>query len=174
MGAFLEVYFRSSRRIRVSVSSLFQEVDMEKIRQLKFARNLRANQTSAELKLWSQLRRRGLDGYRFNRQFAVGPFIVDFVCREKALVVEVDGATHGEAQEVSYDEKRTAFLTSQGFRIYRVGNNDVYENLDGVLDGILMALQAAENKFQRKAPIALRALPQQVGEDLAQPPPSTS
>ena len=110
---------------------------MERIRQLKFARNLRANQTSAELKLWYQLRRRGLGGYRFNRQFAVGPFVVDFACREKALVVEVDGATHGETHEVSYDEKRTAFLMSQGFRIYRVGNNDVYENLDGVLDGIL-------------------------------------
>jgi very-short-patch-repair endonuclease len=78
----------------------------------------------------------------------------------KALVVEVDGATHGETHEISYDEKRTAFLMSQGYLVHRVGNNDIYENLDGVLDGILLALHAAESKFQRKAPIALRALPQ--------------
>jgi very-short-patch-repair endonuclease len=138
---------------------------MEHIRQLKFARGLRANQTSAELKLWAQLRRRGLGGHRFNRQFAIGPYVVDFVCRERAFVVEVDGATHGDVSDIKYDEKRTAFLMSQGFAIYRVGNNDIYENLAGVLEGLLSALQKAECKFQRKTPIALRALPQQVGED---------
>jgi very-short-patch-repair endonuclease len=144
---------------------------MDHIRHLKFARHLRGNQTSAELKLWARLRRRGLSDYRFNRQFAIGPYIVDFVCREKALVVEVDGATHGETHEISYDEKRTAFLTSRGFTVFRVSNIDVYENLDGVLDGILFALRATENKFQRKAPIALRALPQQVGEEDVDRPP---
>jgi very-short-patch-repair endonuclease len=59
---------------------------MERIRHVKFARNLRGNQTSAELKLWARLRRRGLGDYRFNRQFAIGSYIVDFVCREKRLL----------------------------------------------------------------------------------------
>ena len=139
---------------------------MEKTRRLKFARHLRANQTSAELKLWSQLRRRGLGRYRFNRQFAVGPFVVDFVCREKALVVEVDGATHGDRSDVAFDEKRTQFLIANGYQVVRVSNIDIYENMEGVLDGILVALLAAESKFQRKAPIALRALSQRVGERL--------
>ncbi len=138
---------------------------MEKTRHLNFARNLRANQTSAELKLWSQLRRRRVGGYRFNRQFAIGPYVVDFVCREKALVIEVDGATHGDTHEISYDKKRTAFLMSQGYQMFRVNNVDVYENLDGVLNGILLALERSENAFRRKGPIALRALPQQVGEE---------
>jgi very-short-patch-repair endonuclease len=153
------------RRILRAIPSWLQEDAMDKIRPLKFARNLRAQQTSAELKLWGCLRRRGLGGFRFNRQFRVGTYVVDFVCREKALVVEVDGATHGQGHEIKHDAVRTAFLMSQGYQVHRVNNNDVYENLDGVLYGILIALEKAQNVFQRKAPIALRALPQQVGEE---------
>jgi very-short-patch-repair endonuclease len=138
---------------------------MEKTRALTFARNLRSNQTSAELKLWASLRRRGLGGYRFNRQVTIGLYIADFVCREKALVVEVDGDTHGDRLKIQHDYKRTIFLRTQGYQVFRVNNIDVYENLTGVLDALLGALEAAESAFQRKAPIALRALPQQVGEE---------
>ncbi len=138
---------------------------MENIRPLNFARNLRKNQTSAELKLWGAIRKRGLGGYRFNRQYAIGPFVADFVCREKALIVEVDGATHGERNEIRYDERRANFLMSKGFTVFRCTNTDIYENLSGVLDGLLSRLQSLPNTFQRKAPIALRALPQQVGEE---------
>lgn len=138
---------------------------MDNIRQLKFARQLRTHQTSAELKLWGSLRRRGVGGFRFNRQFRIGPYVADFVCREKAFVVEVDGATHGDRRDARHDERRTAFLLSQGFQVYRVGNVDIYESLEGVLNGILLALEAAPSAFQRKAPIPpCGVLPQQVGE----------
>jgi very-short-patch-repair endonuclease len=86
---------------------------MDKIRPLIFARNLRKNQSSAEQKLWSHLRRRGVGGFRFNRQFRIGPYVVDFLCREKAVVVEVDGATHGEKHELTYDAARTVFAVSR-------------------------------------------------------------
>lgn len=154
------------RRILLFISSYLQEDVMDKIKPLTFARHLRADQTSAELKLWWCSRRRGVGGFRFNRQFRIAPYVVDFVCREKAFIVEVDGATHGERHEVKHDEKRTEFLVSLGFQVYRVGNVDVYENLECVLDGILMALNSAPSAFQRKAPIPpLGVLPQQVGED---------
>jgi very-short-patch-repair endonuclease len=147
------------RRILSFISSYLQEDAMDKIRPLQFARNLRTHQTSAEAKLRWSLRRRGLGGFRFNRQLRMGPYVADFVCREKGLVVEVDGATHGERRELNHDAKRSAFLVAQGYQVYRVGNVDVYENLSGVLDGILMALETAPNAFQRKAPSPLRGTP---------------
>jgi very-short-patch-repair endonuclease len=121
-------------------------------RQLTFARNLRSEQTSAELKLWYHLRRRGISGLRFNRQFSVGPYIVDFICREKAFIIEVDGATHVDQMDVERDRTRTAFLISQGFQVYRVNNIDIYENIEGVLDGLLLALEQVPSKFARKGP----------------------
>lgn len=109
---------------------------------LKRARNLRREQTSAERRLWGYLRDRRLGGFKFNRQVPVGPFIADFLCSEAKLIVEVDGATHGADHEIHYDEKRTAFLIAQGFRVVRCSNDEVYHHLVAVLDGILMALGA--------------------------------
>jgi very-short-patch-repair endonuclease len=108
---------------------------------LKRARNLRNNQTEAERKLWGYLRDKRLQGYKFNRQVPVGTYIVDFLCAEAKLIVEVDGATHGDAHEVAYDERRTAFLNEQGYRVMRCFNADVFENLNGVLDTILIMLE---------------------------------
>ena len=106
---------------------------MQKTRPLQFARQLRHNQTLAETKLWGCLRKRSLGGYRFNRQVSVGPYFVDFLCREKALVIEVDGATHGELSEIKHDARRTAFLAAQGLEVCRINNEDIYKNLSGVL-----------------------------------------
>jgi very-short-patch-repair endonuclease len=108
---------------------------------LKRARNLRNNQTEAERKLWGYLRDKRLQGHKFNRQVPVGTYIVDFLCAEAKLIVEVDGATHGDAHEVAYDERRTAFLNEQGYRVMRCFNADVFENLNGVLDTILIMLE---------------------------------
>ena len=108
---------------------------------LKRARSLRRNQTEAETRLWGYLRNKSLQGFKFNRQVPIGPFIVDFMCHQAMLVVEVDGATHGEDDETKYDERRTAFLNEQGYRVMRCYNADVFENLSGVLDTILIALQ---------------------------------
>jgi very-short-patch-repair endonuclease len=118
------------------------------------ARQLRREQTAAEIKLWGALRKRSLSGHKFMRQAQIGNYIVDFLCREKALVVEVDGATHGSQDEMKYDAKRTAFLEAQGFQVYRVGNIDIYENLEGSLDGILNALESRESLFKTRSPLS--------------------
>ena len=98
------------------------------------SRELRANATEAERKLWTCLGSRKLNGARFNRQFPVGQFICDFVCREKRLVIEIDGGQH--AANTEYDERRTRFLQSQGYRVIRFWNSDVIDNLEGVLSVI--------------------------------------
>src|SRR5437588_12538507 len=101
-------------------------------------RRLRSNQTDAERKLWFALRDRRLGGYKFVRQEAIGPLIVDFVCREKLLVIEVDGGQHSESKR---DVRRDAYLTSEGYRVLRFWNNDVLTNHEGVLLTMLAALQ---------------------------------
>ena len=101
------------------------------------ARQLRRGQTDAEGVLWRQLRARRLAGYRFRRQHPIGPYVVDFVCLEAKLVIEVDGASH---EDQTRDERRDRDLALRGYRSIRVWNNDVYESLDGVVDLILDSL----------------------------------
>ncbi len=102
------------------------------------ARRLRANMTDAERKLWHSLRQRQLLGCRFRRQVVIGGFIVDFVCLESRLVIEVDGGQHcGSAADVNRDE----VLTRNGFRVMRFWNNEVIDNLIGVLEVIARALR---------------------------------
>src|ERR1700754_2722660 len=104
---------------------------------VRVERKLRSNQTDAERKLWFALRDRRLSGFKFVRQEAIGPFIVDFVCRDKRLVVEVDGGQHADSAK---DAARDAFLAGEGYRVMRFWNNDVLSNRDGVLTVILEAL----------------------------------
>jgi very-short-patch-repair endonuclease len=103
------------------------------------ARNLRANSTKAELRLWRQLRARSLMGHKFVRQEPIGPFIVDFVCREQRLVIEVDGGQHATDKR---DAVRDRWLAGQHYRVLRFWNNDVLGNMDGVLEMIAAALPA--------------------------------
>jgi very-short-patch-repair endonuclease len=105
------------------------------------ARGLRSAQTESEKRLWGYLRDRRLNGHKFVRQEPVGPFFADFLCRERKLIVEVDGATHSEVHEVAYDARRTVFLEGKGFRVLRVQSADVFQNLNDVLDMILLALE---------------------------------
>lgn len=98
-------------------------------------RFLRQNSTGAEKCLWQHLRNRRLAGWKFRRQTPIGPYVVDFVCQEQKLIVEVDGGHH-EAQAED-DKLRTAWLESQGFRVIRFWNNEVMTNLDGVIAVIL-------------------------------------
>ena len=104
---------------------------------IKFARLLRNNPTDAESKLWYFLSRKNL-GVKFRRQAPIGKYIVDFVCYEKGLVVEVDGSQHFESIK---DHVRDAWLKSQGFSILRFWDNQVLENPDGVTDKIFERLQ---------------------------------
>ena len=102
-------------------------------------RKLRSAHTDAERKLWYALRDRRLGGFKFVRQEAIGPFIVDFICREQRLIIEVDGGQHAESAK---DAARDARLTAEGYRVMRFWNNDVLKNREGVLLTILDALNA--------------------------------
>ena len=104
------------------------------------ARTLRKAETQAEIILWQALRARRLGNHKFVRQLSIGPYFADFACREHKFIIEVDGATHGSESEIEHDETRTAFLMSQGWRIHRVWNQDVFTNLIGVCDSILLRL----------------------------------
>lgn len=116
------------------------------------SKHLRANMTKAEVVLWSQLKSRKLNGHRFNRQQPIGAYIADFVCRAHMLVVEVDGATHSTDEELAHDLRRTKFLHAKGWQILRIGNLDIYENLDGVLEAIACKLPPPSAK--RSPPLA--------------------
>ncbi|MCW5751814.1 MAG: endonuclease domain-containing protein [Alphaproteobacteria bacterium] len=103
------------------------------------ARALRASSTEAERRLWFALRDRRLGGHKFRRQVVIGRFIADFLCPAHRLVVELDGGQHGEG--AARDAARTAWLEARGYRVLRFWNNDVLENMEGVLVRILAALQ---------------------------------
>ena len=99
------------------------------------ALNLRKSMTDAERVLWYNLRDRRLGGWKFRRQHAVGPFIVDFVCLEKKLVIEVDGGQHAEM--IVQDDNRTEYLSKSGYRVVRFWNNQVLQETEAVLQVIL-------------------------------------
>ena len=105
-----------------------------------YARTLRRRQTDAERRLWARLRDRRLLGVKFSRQVPIGPYIVDFCCRELRLVVELDGGQH--AIREAYDAERTAFLERLGYRVLRFWDNDALANTEGVLIRIVEALAA--------------------------------
>ncbi|HEX7777068.1 MAG TPA: endonuclease domain-containing protein [Parvibaculum sp.] len=107
-------------------------------RNITRARGLRANQTDAEKRLWSRLRNRALSGFKFKRQIPIGPYIVDFLCEEHRLVVELDGGQHDE--RAAKDAMRTQYLEGQRYRVIRFWNNDALANTEGVLTMILDAL----------------------------------
>jgi very-short-patch-repair endonuclease len=104
----------------------------------RFAVELRHNLTAAERKLRTHLRNDRL-GVNFRRQHAIGPYIADFCCVEKKLILELDGAHHLE--QAVYDAERTAFLESQGYRVLRFWNKEVLSDLDGVMWRILDMLK---------------------------------
>ena len=103
------------------------------------ARSLRQDMTDAENRMWYFLRNRRLNGYKFVREYVIGCYIADFVCREKKLIIEVDGGQHMDA--IEYDQRRTAHLIKLGYNVLRVWNNEVFNNIEGVLATILSSLE---------------------------------
>jgi len=101
------------------------------------AREMRANPTDAERRLWSMLRHRRMPVFKFRRQVVIGPFIADFVCLERRLVIEADGSQHSESEG---DRRRDAFLRGQGFTVLRFWNDDVLQQPVGVFEAIKAAL----------------------------------
>ena len=104
------------------------------------ARDLRRTPTDAERLLWQRLRFWQVDGCKFRRQQPLGRYIVDFVCLQKRLIIELDGGQH--AQQADYDKERDGWLRDQGFVVLRFWNNDVLRNIDGVLERIAENLQS--------------------------------
>ena len=124
-----------------------------RIPETRRSRDLRRDQTDAERKLWSKLRNRRLAGVKFVRQEPVGPYFVDFLCRERRLVVEIDGATHSTDDEIASDARRTALLEQQGFRVVRFTNAEVYDNLDSVLETLLHAMRTSDASRSTDRPL---------------------
>ena len=112
----------------------------EKYQLKRFARDMRNNPTDPERALWYQLRMRRLDGRRFLRQKVIAGAIVDFVCPQAKLVIELDGGQHDIRKRA--DELRTGDLNRAGYRVIRFWNQDISNNIDGVLETISQALRA--------------------------------
>ena len=105
--------------------------------QTERARELRNNMTKAEWYMWSRLRNRQMAGYKFRRQFPIGPYFADFACLSARLVIEVDG---GEAHGQESDRRRTAYLEGRGYQVLRVPVQDIDESMDDVMHGIFLVL----------------------------------
>jgi very-short-patch-repair endonuclease len=132
------------------------------------ARWLRANQTGAEQLLWRELRKLEIEGRHFRRQVPVGRYVVGFACMTSRLVIELDGSHHGEAPNKERDSARTRWLNFEGYRVLRFWNNDLVENLDGVMQTIYAELYGSRDAESRPLrhlqrtkdhphPVALRA-----------------
>ncbi len=114
------------------------------------ARALRANRTDAGNRIWYFLRNRRLSGYKFIREYVIENYIVDFVCRDKKLIIEIDGSQHIDA--VEYDQKRTNYLKAKGYKVIRFWNNEIFTNIQIVLEKILYTLDnlPSENALIRR------------------------
>ena len=122
------------------------------------ARKLRKRLTDAERRIWSRLRLRQLDGMKFRRQAPIDQYVVDFLCLEKRLIVEIDGGQH----TVQSDKERTDWLESQGFTIVRIWNNEALQNTEGAVERIPRRLRAG--------PPPTPARPRKGGGALTRPP----
>ncbi|MCC7049513.1 MAG: endonuclease domain-containing protein [Alphaproteobacteria bacterium] len=104
------------------------------------ARRLRRDSTDVERLLWGALRSRRFQAHKFRRQHPIGRYVVDFICLSHALIIELDGGQH--ALQLDRDARRTLFFEGQGYRVVRFWNNNVLENLEGVLTMILLELES--------------------------------
>jgi very-short-patch-repair endonuclease len=111
------------------------------MKNIKIARKLRKNMTKAERLLWGKLRNKQL-GAKFRRQSPIGKYIVDFVCFERKLIIEVDGSQHLENKD---DRDRDKWFENNGFKVLRFWNNDVMKNVDGVLEMIRRELPSPQS-----------------------------
>jgi very-short-patch-repair endonuclease len=113
------------------------------------ARRLRKNATDSEARLWRYLKRLETRGTHFRRQMPLGKFVVDFACPAARLIVEVDGSQHGESEARVRDQQRTEWLEAEGYRILRFWNNEISQNILGVMDVIYAALYGSREAQSR-------------------------
>ncbi|MBH0236312.1 endonuclease domain-containing protein [Methylobrevis sp. L22] len=107
------------------------------------ARRLRKEMTEHERRLWYRVRAHRFEGFGFRRQVPIGPYVVDFLCAEAKLVVELDGDSHGEQRQQARDATRDDYLTTEGYRILRIWNFEIMDDFDAVLDRLLAELSGA-------------------------------
>jgi very-short-patch-repair endonuclease len=125
------------------------------------ARRLRKKATYAEIKLWRHLRQVPMLGSHFRRQVPIGPYVADFACMASKLLIEVDGGQHGEGVNAKRDEVRTRWLDAEGYRVIRFWNNDIINNIAGVMEVIYAAVYGASDaepthlKHERRRPPAV-------------------
>ena len=105
------------------------------------ARSLRSSQTPAEDTFWRAVKAKRLGRFKLVRQVPIGPYFADFVCRSHKLIVEIDGGTHSSPEELADDERRTLHLQQLGYRIVRVSNADVVDNLDAICRQLIAVLE---------------------------------
>ncbi len=117
-----------------------KKITMQSDLHLGFAKELRKRSTLMEIKLWHQLRSRRFSGIKFRRQCVLGPYIVDFLSVEKKLVIEVDGGQHYFQKE--YDDIRTQFLHSLGYKVIRFWNNEIQYQFESVMEKIYQSLDS--------------------------------
>lgn len=108
-------------------------------------RELRANQTEAEKKLWEFLRNRKLDGFKFNRQHSIGPYILDFYCPKARIGIELDGNPHAENEKIIYDKDRERILSASNIKVIRFWNDEVKNDIEKVIDKILLEIKKCQN-----------------------------
>ena len=99
---------------------------------LEKAKELRKNMTSQERKLWNILRNHQFYGYEIRRQYPIDKYIVDFICRSKKIIIEIDGGQHNNFENKVNDEIRTRYLESCGYKVLRFWNNEIWDNIEGV------------------------------------------
>ena len=104
-------------------------------------RSLRVRETKKEGKLWQYLRAHRLEGFKFYRQYSIGPFVADFYCPKARLAIELDGGHHAEDDQNDYDNKRSEYFNSFGIQVIRFWNNDVQANIEGVVESIRVKLK---------------------------------
>jgi very-short-patch-repair endonuclease len=109
------------------------------------ARRLRAKPTDAETRLWRHLRRSPMLGTHFRRQVPIGPYVADLACMAARLIIEVDGSQHGTPEGQARDDVRTRWLEQEGYRVLRFWNNELTENIEGVLEMIHAALYGSRD-----------------------------
>ena len=107
-----------------------------------YAKLLHRNMTPAEARLWAYLRAHRMQDVHFRNQHAIGNYVVDFCAPRRKLIIELDGSQHLDQEE--YDQERTAFLESKGYRVLRFWNGDVMNDIEGVLRAIDLALDESQ------------------------------
>ena len=103
---------------------------------LKNAKEMRSNMTPAETKMWRILRGKRFQDLKFKRQVLIGNYIVDFLCEDKKIIIEIDGGQHNEELNIQSDKNRTHYLENNGYKVLRFWNDDVMKNIDGVMEVI--------------------------------------